>query len=151
MSEQKEKISKMQKSRFKNGLTEMENGCLSAMGLNIFYYICGRVDNKESSEVTISYDAIRLNSGFTAHGDAALEDAIMEVGRKLVTDFVNAGEIRTPGRTRDRRSLMLIFSKYETDPDARALRVQVMPEFVELFNEYKREIREQMQLKEERG
>lgn len=116
------------KVRYNNDLNKLENGVLSSVEQNLFFYICSRTREHGSELIEISFDSIRERSGFTAHGDLALISALKEVNRNLLTmnyEYVTENNIIIQGG---------LFTTFSIDPYQRILGIKINEDLSFLLN-----------------
>lgn len=116
------------KVRYNNNLNKLENGALGSVEQNLFFYICARIREHETDLVEITFDSIRERTGFTAHGDIALIQALREVNRNLLAmnyEYITENNIIIQGG---------LFSTFSIDPYRRTLGVRINEDLSFLLN-----------------
>lgn len=116
------------KVRYNSNLNKLENGALGSVEQNLFFYVCARIREHGEELIDISFDSIRERSGFTAHGDSALIEALREVNRNLLAmnyEYVTENNVIVQGG---------LFSTFAIDPSRRTLSVRINDDLSFLLN-----------------
>lgn len=116
------------KVRYNKDLNRLENGELNSVEQNLFFYICSRVREHNDDLVEISFDSIRTNANFTAHGDKALVAKLKLVNHKLLSfdyEFVFSNGITIIGS---------IFNTFIINEQKRTLSIRVNNDLLFLLN-----------------
>lgn len=115
--------------RYNKELNNVEGGQLSAVAQNLFFYICSRVREHKDEVVNISFDSIVANTGFTASGDKALVEKLLDMNRTLLDlnyEYVAADGIIIQGG---------IFSTFITNAVEKTLSIRVNKDLLFLLND----------------
>lgn len=114
--------------RYNRELNRLESGELNSVEQNLFFYICSRVREHQDEIVEMSFDSIRKNANFTAHGDKALANKLKIVNHKLLS--LNYEYVMSDGIT----IIGSIFNTFVINEKIRTLSVRVNKDLLFLLN-----------------
>lgn len=116
------------KVRYNNKLNDLENGTLSAVEQNLFFYICARAREHGEDIIEISFDSIRERTEFSACGDTALIQSLKETNKnilKMPYEYVTDDNVIIQGG---------LFSEFIINPHKRTLSIKINKDLLFLLN-----------------
>lgn len=122
------KMENVTKVRYNNKLNDLENGTLSAVEQNLFFYICARAREHGENIIEISFDSIRERTEFSACGDASLIQALKKTNEnifKMPYEYVTDDNVIIQGG---------LFSEFTIDPHKRTLSIKINKDLLFLLN-----------------